>query len=215
MLYGSKQTVPLISLCCGFITTFTNRWIMLEIPLLFFGLFCHFNIFIQNFLIDSNLHFVFQNILITFSNLGPVKSPGDDHPDLKRQWEVQKVCTHPIQCKGNFLFEHFEDVEPFKNYETENLDLASGKPNCSGSVTVFTRPKLRGDSLSIEESLCQLYHAEFDQKIVSVKSEGSCCWVLFEENFFVGPSERICGNYSREVKMNNSIRSILKVESEK
>jgi hypothetical protein len=32
-----------------------------------------------------------------------------------------------------------------------------GKPNCTGSITVYTKPKLQGDFLRTEESLHQVY----------------------------------------------------------
>jgi hypothetical protein len=49
----------------------------------------------------------------------------------------------------------FQEDEPTK-YEKENVDLNNGKPNCTGSITVYTKPKLRGDSLTTEESLHQV-----------------------------------------------------------
>ena len=59
----------------------------------------------------------------------------------------------------------------------------------------------------------QIYHAEFDQKIVSVKNEGNdCCWILFEDNFFVGETERICGDANKDLRMKNNVKSILKVD---
>jgi hypothetical protein len=38
----------------------------------------------------------------------------------------------------------------------ENLDLNMGKPNCTGSITVYTKSRQRGDSLTTEESLHQV-----------------------------------------------------------
>jgi hypothetical protein len=66
------------------------------------------------------------------------------------------------------------------SYESNNLDLNYGKPNCTGSITVYSKSKLRGDSLKVDESLCQLYHVDFSQRIVSLRSEGNCCWILFQ-----------------------------------
>ena len=153
------------------------------------------------------------SIIVTYNkSLGPVKPAETDHPDVKRQLEIQRVCTHPIQCKGNFLFEPYEDSDPTKNWDFDNFDLQSGKPDCVGRITVFTKSRMRGDNLQVEDSLCQLYHAEFDQKIMSVKSEGSCCWVLFEDNFFVGETYRVCGDSNRELSFGTNVRSILKAE---
>jgi hypothetical protein len=45
----------------------------------------------------------------------------------------------------------------------ENLDLNMGKPNCTGSITVYTKSRQRGDSLTTEESLHQVSFGLFTQ----------------------------------------------------
>jgi hypothetical protein len=57
----------------------------------------------------------------------------------------------------------FEDTDMLKNWDVSHNDLGTGKSNCTGALTVFTRQRQRGDSLTVEDSLCQLYHAEFSQ----------------------------------------------------
>ena len=46
----------------------------------------------------------------------------------------------------------------------------------------------------------------------SLKSEGDCCWLLFDHRFFAGDVERVCGEESQEVRRKN-IGSIKKIGS--
>ena len=95
-----------------------------------------------------------QNSPITYKDLNPIFFQRDD-PDIEKQWAALIACTPPILCEGKFHFEYYKDIEP-SNHERGNMDLNMGKPNCTGSFTVYTKSKLQGDSLRTEESLHQV-----------------------------------------------------------
>jgi hypothetical protein len=60
-----------------------------------------------------------NSVTVTLKNMGPAAVVGDvDHPDAKRHWQVQKVCSHPIKCMGNFLFEQVSTFFVFVSDET-------------------------------------------------------------------------------------------------
>lgn len=134
---------------------------------------------------------IVENNYVTFKELNPVFLSMDD-PDIARQWEALKDCQSPVTCHGNF---HVEELP-----ETPAVVHAD---NCTGELTLFTRPNFEGESYSTKVSLHQLYHAEVSQRLRSLEVTGECCWLLFDQRFFSGKVDKVCGGSSQSLRSLN------------
>jgi len=74
---------------------------------------------------------------------------------LENQWNALKGCQAPIHCENNFHVEYYRTEEHFGRIGV-NQDFNHGKVNCTGSITVYTKPKFKGDDFTTEESLHQV-----------------------------------------------------------
>ncbi len=80
---------------------------------------------------------------LTYGDLSPVLlSQADDDPHARRQWEALRRCRPPVACRGNF---HFELLQPEED-----------AVNCSGTLTLFTKPDFDGDQLELKSSVHQV-----------------------------------------------------------
>lgn len=150
--------------------------------------------------LDGNNHsslIIVEDHLLSYSDLNPIStSLLDDDPALLRQWEALKGCEEPIQCEGDFHFElllHEED-------ETDEMLPIN---NCTGALSLFTRPDFEGDRLVVSESVHQLYHSVNSQRMRSISASGDCCWLLFDMRFFSGDVEKVCGEFSQPLRLTN------------
>jgi hypothetical protein len=131
-----------------------------------------------------------DNIKLTYQDLSPIFYQLDN-PDLARQWEALLECQKPIQCQDNFHIESYAEDEDDVDHK------------CNGSLVIYTRPYMDGDHLMISDSLNQIYHSTYGQRIGSVKSVGDCCWLLFDHRFFTGNVDKICGDAEQPHRKKN------------
>lgn len=136
-----------------------------------------------------------QDNLISYNNLSPVYFSMDD-PDIVRQWHDLKNCKEPVKCEGSF---HFEQI-PTEPHEFGDAKLNSMIHNCTGSIEIFTKPDFKGDTVTVKDSLYQLYHEESSQRMRSVRTQGDCCWLLFDRRFYSGDVDKICGSESQALR---------------
>lgn len=78
-----------------------------------------------------------------------------DDPDIDKQWNALISCIPPIHCEHNFHIEYYKTDDSNMRNDV-NQDLNFGKPNCNGTITVFTNPKFKGDHFTTDESLHQV-----------------------------------------------------------
>ena len=82
-------------------------------------------------------------------------------------------------------------------------------PNCI--LTLFEGTHLRGKFVTLTESLRDLASKDFDNKLMSVKVEGSCKWDIFTEPNFKGEKETF--NADREYKSVADIQKVMRKAS--
>lgn len=140
----------------------------------------------------SNL--IVENNFLTYKDLTPVFLAMDD-PDIARQWEALKSCNPPIRCQDGFHVEEFPDVEP------DTMDLDEQK--CTGSISLFVKTDFEGQPFVGNVSIHQLYHSVNSQRMRSIRVNGDCCWLLFDQRFFSGNVEKVCGEHEQRLRLTN------------
>ncbi len=139
---------------------------------------------------------------MTYESLQPIFFQMED-PDNDRKWKALMDCIPPIECHGKF---HIEKIA------APGVPAVS-TPGCSGNLTVFSMPQMSGENLTITDSIQQVYHDDQKTLLRSLKSEGKCCWLLFEYRYFSGTVERICGDVEQLLRKKN-IGSMKRIEPE-
>ena len=140
---------------------------------------------------------------ITYGDLSPIFYNGG----MLKQWEKLKTCDHPIQCKGQYHFELYNTTTTADNETTTDTDNGN-VINCTGSITLYTKSNYTGEALTVQgQDIYMLYHKKNVQKIRSIKTEGECCWNLFDKLMFSGNPDRICGD-KNEPQCQKTIGSI-------
>lgn len=123
---------------------------------------------------------------LKYGDLSPIFYNGG----MIKKWEQLQKCEQPIVCEGNY------HIEKYINAKDNGSDAFHDVVNCTGSITLYTKSNYQGEALRIEgESIYQLYHRTNGYRIRSIKTEGECCWNLFDERLFNARKvERICGD---------------------
>ncbi|TRY63284.1 hypothetical protein TCAL_03567 [Tigriopus californicus] len=148
----------------------------------------------------SNL--IVENNFLTYKDLTPVFLSMDD-PDIARQWEALKSCEPHIRCEGEFHVEEYPEIER----DSVELD----QKNCTGSISLFAKTDFEGQPFVGNVSIHQLYHSVNSQRMRSIRVDGNCCWLLFDQRFFSGNVEKVCGEHEQRLRLTNigSVKRIL------
>jgi len=78
---------------------------------------------------------------------------------MEKQWNALISCISPIYCENNFHVEYYQTDDDDTARSDVNQDLSLGKPQCNGTITVYTKPKFKGDHFTTSESLHQVWHS--------------------------------------------------------
>merc|ERR1712061_795976 len=83
-------------------------------------------------------------------------------------------------------------VYDYSVYEDDTANLVNspepaGPDTCSGNITLFSKTYNRGDNIVVTLDMEDL--AEFDNRLVSVAVEGTCCWTVFTQIGYTGLSQ--------------------------
>ena len=145
---------------------------------------------------------IFQNNLLTYGDLSPILY--NDDPNSLTQFKTLTECNPPIKCEGSFHYEEFVEKADEGKIETDN-EIVKDAVNCNGSITLFTKPDFKGEALTVQNvSIRQLYHDVNSQRMRSIRSQGNCCWLLFDHRFFsAGTVERFCGDKDEPLRRTN------------
>ena len=56
--------------------------------------------------------------------------------------------------------------------------------SCNGTLTLFDKTYLRGENITVHDNISDL--KSFNDRAVTAKIEGDCCWEIFSEKNFEG-----------------------------
>merc|ERR1712064_59642 len=57
-------------------------------------------------------------------------------------------------------------------------------PSCSGTLKLFSKTYFRGDEFTVHDNVSDLQN--FNDRAVTAKIDGNCCWEIFSEKKFNG-----------------------------
>merc|ERR1711936_797947 len=92
------------------------------------------------------------------------------------------------------------------DYDDSPLPTTTAAPlTCSGNITMFTKTYCRGESVMISNNTQDL--ADFNNKLVSLKVAGSCCWTVYSDTGYTGEKETFrVGEYRSAVSVGKLFR---------
>ena len=148
--------------------------------------------------------------ILTYGDLSPIFYNGG----MMEMWEQLQACEQPIRCDRKFHMQRYIVANVTKLEGSNETFVENDGVNCTGSITLYTKPNFQGEALTIEgESIFQLYHEKNGQRMRSIQTEGDCCWNLFDKRFFRAKTvDKICGG-KNEPNWGKSIGSIKRYES--
>ncbi len=107
----------------------------------------------------------------------------------------------------------YKKVEPEEYYPMASFEVTSRDVGVSDFVSLHDVPFLRGSTLTIEESIDNLFGTKFHDRVTSFAIHGSSCWTFFEHPHFEGRNETFRpGKYRSSLKLGIFFKNIGSIE---